>query len=126
MRRLQKGLGQPDIGAAGTGQVTVDTVGPEAQRRQARPGRYQALDGLEVRADGIRHGTAADGDKAGMGRFYGFGDIVDEALVIALDGIDFIDARYVDHARRIVPPRFIVRIVCRITAVSIVHDDEAA
>ena len=94
----------------------MDAVGPETQRRQARPGRYQALDGLEVRADGIRHGTAADGDEAGMGRFYGFGDIIDEALVSALDGIDFIKTRNIDHARRIVPPRFIVRVVCRITA----------
>ena len=125
-RRLDEGLGQPDIGTAGSGQIAVDAVGPEPQRRQARPGRNQALDSLEVRADGVRHGTAADGDKAGMGRFHGFSDIVDEALVIALDGIDFVETGNIDHTRRIVPPRFVVRIVCRITARCIVHDDEAA
>ena len=115
-RRLDEGFGQPNIGAAGTGQIAVDAVGPEAQRRQGRPGCNQALDGLEIRTDGIRHGAAANSDEAGMGRFHGFGNIVDEALVIALDGIDFIEAGNIDHARRIVPPRFVVRIICRIAA----------
>mgnify|MGYP000043120595 CR=1 FL=1 len=104
----------------------MDAVGAKAQGRKSRPVSDQALDGLEVGTDGVWHGTAADGDESGLGRFRRFGNVVDEALVVALNGIDFIEAGNIDHALRIVGPRFIVRIVRRVAARRIVHDDEAA
>lgn len=92
---------------------------------KSRPVSDQALDGLEV-VPWRCAWTAADGDESGLGRFRRFGN-VDEALVVALNGIDFIEAGNIDHALRIgVGPRFIVRIVRRVAARRIVHDDEAA
>ena len=125
-RTFQNMLCQADVSVPRSRQITMDTVRPESHSEDACPFLYHFFNGAEIRPDCVGHGTATNGDKSRPDCLCHLGDIIDQPLIISLNGIDFVESGYIYHRWCVIPAWLIMGIIGRIAARCIVHDDQPA
>ena len=112
------------ICVSGAPHIGTHAVCLKSEAGDACPLLYDPCDPLKIRAQHVGHGTSAEGDKTGMGHLCCLAHIVYETLVAAHDSVRFRKPGNIDHGVDVIPPGFVVGVICGVASRGVVHDAE--